>query len=146
MVLLSPQSRADPSTIHKNTLQQPTSLKIRTTFGESKTKRDFTLPAPTLLNNLQLPQPSPRKSVLPLLPQPQQLLGVLGVDAVDVRGVRVLVLHDLDGPADDDVDGAAVGHEAYVVIEDACRTFKVSLVHSISFLSFFIFSGNSPLA
>ena len=74
-----------------------------------------------LFNNLQLRQPSPRKSVLPLVPDPQQLFRVLGVDAIDVRGVRVLVLHDRNGPADDDVDGATVGHEAYVVVEDACE-------------------------
>ena len=38
---------------------------------------------------------------------------------IHIRGIRLLALHDLDRAADDDVDGAAVGHEADVVVEDA---------------------------
>jgi hypothetical protein len=38
----------------------------------------------------------------------------------DVGRVGVFVLFDENGIADDDVDGSAVGHEAYVVVEDTC--------------------------
>lgn len=74
----------------------------------------------TSLDNFQLADSRPRKSVFPLVPDAEQLLGVLCVNLVDVRGVGVLALFDEDWVADDDVDGAAVGHEADVVVEDTC--------------------------
>lgn len=41
------------------------------------------------------------------------------MDLVHVRRIRHLLLHDLDGFADDDVQRAPVGQEADVVVEDA---------------------------
>jgi hypothetical protein len=72
------------------------------------------------LDDFQLADSRPCESVFPLVPDAKQLLGVLRVNLVDVRRVRVLVLFDEDWMADDDVDGSAIGHEADVVVEDTC--------------------------
>lgn len=73
-----------------------------------------------LLNNLHLTDPRPGKSVFPLVPDAKQFFGVLLMETLDVSRIGVLVLLDGDGVANDDVDGTAVGHQADVVIEDAC--------------------------
>lgn len=71
-----------------------------------------------LLHNLQLAAPPPRKSILPLLPKPEQLLDIRGVHLVHIRRVGRLALQHGDGPPDDDVQGPAVGHHADIVVED----------------------------
>ena len=87
----------------------------------------ITLPPPhhirvlaLLLHNLELTLPAPRKRIFPVLPNPQQLLHVLLVNSIQVLRIRVLGLHDGNRTAHNDIDGAAVGHETYVVVEDAC--------------------------
>ena len=75
---------------------------------------------PTSLDDFQLADSRPCESVFPLVPDAEQLLGVLCVNLIDVRRVGVLVLFDENWVADDDVDGTAVGHEADVVVEDTC--------------------------
>lgn len=70
-------------------------------------------------DNLQFSRPIGRKGILPLFPDTRQLLNVQGVDVIDVDVVRFGALHDLDGAADDDVQGSAIGDDADVVIEHA---------------------------
>lgn len=72
------------------------------------------------LDDFQLADSRPCESVFPLVPDAEQLLGVLRVDLIDVSRVGVLVLFDENWVADDDVDWSAVRHEADVVIEDTC--------------------------
>lgn len=72
-----------------------------------------------LLHNLQLPLAMPRKSLLPILPKPHQLLNIKIMDPIHILRIRVLTLQNFNGSADDDVDGAAVRHHADVVVEDA---------------------------
>lgn len=73
------------------------------------------------LDNLQLGLPVLCKVVLPLVPQPKQLLHVLLMHLIHIRRVRLRLLLHPDRPADDNVERTAVRQQADVVVEDAAR-------------------------
>lgn len=79
------------------------------------------IPNPNLLKQLNLGISSPRKRILPLIPDPQQLFLIPRMDLIYVGLIWRVGLHDLDGFAGDDVDRTPVGHQADVVVEDACN-------------------------
>jgi len=87
-------------------------------LARRSSRREFLV---SLFDDFQLADARPRESVFPLVPDAEQLLGVLCVDFVDVRGIGILVLLNENRVADDDVDGSAVGHEADVIVEDSCN-------------------------
>lgn len=62
------------------------------------------------------------EGILPFIPHVQQFICVLFVQLIHIIWIRLFRLDRLDWFADHNVDWAAIRHNTYIVIEDACET------------------------